>query len=209
MQEGPALNVDRSRAPRGAPARRSLLVLLPVLTFTVLAGLFYVRLRSGADPAAIPSALIGQPVPVFQLAPVAGLSAAGKPVPGLSSEDLKGQVTVVNFWASWCAPCEVEHPMLMRLSREPDIHVVGIDYKDTAERGRGFLQRHGVPFAAVGADPTGRVGIDFGVYGVPETFVIGPDGVIRDKLVGILNAENYAGVVARIRAVQKVAAATQ
>lgn len=97
--------------------------------------------------------------------------------------------------------------MLMRLSREPGIRVVGIDYKDTAERGRGFLQRHGVPFAAVGSDPTGRVGIDFGVYGVPETFVIGPDGVIRDKLVGILTAENYAGVVARIRAVQKVAAA--
>jgi cytochrome c biogenesis protein CcmG/thiol:disulfide interchange protein DsbE len=118
----------------------------------------------------------------------------------LSRDDLLGRVTVVNFWASWCAPCQIEHPQLMRLAREPGVRLVGIDYKDTAENGRRFLTRNGVPFAAVGMDTEGRAGIDFGVYGVPETFIIGPDGTIRDKLVGIVTPENYAGVLDKIRA---------
>jgi cytochrome c biogenesis protein CcmG/thiol:disulfide interchange protein DsbE len=183
-----------------APARRSLLLVLPLLTFALLAGIFFLRLRSGADPAAIPSALIGKPAPAFALAAMPGLNANGAPVPGLSRDDLLGRVTVVNFWASWCAPCQVEHPQLMRLAREPGVRLVGIDYKDTAENGRRFLTRNGVPFAAVGMDTEGRAGIDFGVYGVPETFIIGPDGTIRDKLVGIVTPENYAGVLDKIRA---------
>lgn len=182
------------------PVRRSLLVILPVLTFAVLAGIFFLRLKSGVDPQAIPSALIGKPAPAFQLAPLPGLEADGNPVPGLSSADLKGGVTVLNFWASWCAPCQVEHPMLMRLAREPGVRVVGIDYKDDPEKGLRFLTRNGVPFQAVGIDPTGRSAIDFGVYGVPETFIIGPDGTIRYKLVGIVTAENYASVLGKIRA---------
>ena len=193
--------------PRSEPVRRSLLVIVPVLTFAVLAGIFFVRLRSGADPAAIPSALLGKPAPAFRLEPVAGLIDQGRPVPGLSSDDLKGKVTLLNFFASWCAPCQVEHPMLMRLSREAGIHVVGIDYKDAPEAGRRFLMRNGVPFAAVGADSTGRTAIDFGVYGVPETFIIGPDGTIRDKLVGIVTPENFSDVLGKIRAAGKVAAA--
>jgi cytochrome c biogenesis protein CcmG, thiol:disulfide interchange protein DsbE len=184
----------------GDRPRRSLLVLLPVVVFAVLAVTFFVRLRSGADPQALPSALIGKPAPAFALGPVPGLEADGKPVPGLSSADLKGQVTVLNVFASWCAPCQVEHPMLMRLAQEPGIRLVGIDYKDPGDAGRRWLERHGLPFAAVGADPSGRAGIDLGVYGVPETFIIGPDGVIRDKLVGILTPENYASVLGRIRA---------
>ncbi|GJD74924.1 DsbE family thiol:disulfide interchange protein [Methylobacterium goesingense] len=183
-----------------APARRSLLLVLPLLTFALLAGIFFLRLRSGADPAAIPSALIGKPAPAFALAAMPGLNANGAPVPGLSRDDLLGRVTVVNFWASWCAPCQIEHPQLMRLAREPGVRLVGIDYKDTAENGRRFLTRNGVPFAAVGMDTEGRAGIDFGVYGVPETFIIGPDGTIRDKLVGIVTPENYAGVLDKIRA---------
>lgn len=183
-----------------APARRSLLLVLPLLTFALLAGIFFLRLRSGADPAAIPSALIGKPAPAFALAAMPGLNANGAPVPGLSRDDLLGRVTVVNFWASWCAPCQIEHPQLMRLAREPGVQLVGIDYKDTAENGRRFLTRNGVPFAAVGMDTEGRAGIDFGVYGVPETFIIGPDGTIRDKLVGIVTPENYAGVLDKIRA---------
>jgi cytochrome c biogenesis protein CcmG/thiol:disulfide interchange protein DsbE len=183
-----------------ASARRSLLLVLPLLTFALLAGIFFLRLRSGADPAAIPSALIGKPAPAFALAAMPGLNANGAPVPGLSRDDLLGRVTVVNFWASWCAPCQIEHPQLMRLAREPGVRLVGIDYKDTAENGRRFLTRNGVPFAAVGMDTEGRASIDFGVYGVPETFIIGPDGTIRDKLVGIVTPENYAGVLDKIRA---------
>ena len=190
-----------------APARRSLLVIVPVVTFAVLAGIFFVRLHSGVDPAAIPSALIGKPAPGFRLEPVTGLEAQGKPIPGLSSDDLKGKVTLLNFYASWCAPCQVEHPMLMRLAKEPGINLVGIDYKDPAEAGRKYLARNGVPYAAIGADTTGRVAIDFGVYGVPETFVIGPDGTIRDKLVGIVTQQNYAEVLGKLRAAGSVTAA--
>ncbi|MCJ2034484.1 DsbE family thiol:disulfide interchange protein [Methylobacterium sp. J-068] len=183
-----------------APARRSLLVILPLVTFAVLAAIFFLRLRSGADPAAIPSALIGKPAPAFDLPAMPGLSANGAAVPGLARADLLGSVTVVNFWASWCAPCQIEHPQLMRLAREPGVRLVGVDYKDTAENGRRFLTRNGVPFAAVGMDSEGRAGIDFGVYGVPETFIIGPDGTIRDKLVGIVTPENFASVLDKIRA---------
>ena len=186
------------RAPE--PVRPSLLLVLPVVTFAVLAGIFFARLRSGADPQAIPSVLIGKAVPAFQLPPVVDLTAEGRAVPGLSSADLKGRVTLVNFWASWCAPCQVEHPMLMRLAREPGLQLVGVDYKDAPEAGRRFLARNGVPFTAVGADATGRVAIDFGVYGVPESFIVGPDGVIRDKLVGIVTPENIESVLGKIRA---------
>ncbi|MDP4023926.1 DsbE family thiol:disulfide interchange protein [Methylobacterium sp. NEAU 140] len=191
-----------------APVRRSLLLILPALVFAVLAVALFLRLRSGADPAALPSAMIGKPVPTFTLPAVPGLTRDGTPVPGLASTDFKGGVTVLNVFASWCAPCQVEHPMLMRLAREPGIRLVGIDYKEpNPEAGQRFLAKHGVPFAAVGADATGRAAIDFGVYGVPETFIVGPDGIIRDKLVGILTPENYASVLARIRAAGKVAEA--
>lgn len=185
---------------RAEPARRSLLVILPLVTFAVLAAIFFVRLRSGADPAAIPSALIGKPAPEFVLPGLPGLATNGASIPGVSRADLLGNVTVVNFWASWCAPCQVEHPQLMRLAREPGVRLVGIAYKDTPENGRRFLTRNGIPFRAVGLDTEGRTGIDFGVYGVPETFIIGPDGTIRDKLVGILTPESYAGVLDKIRA---------
>jgi cytochrome c biogenesis protein CcmG/thiol:disulfide interchange protein DsbE len=188
------------------PARRSLLVILPLVAFAALAAIFFLRLRSGIDPAAVPSALIGKPAPTFNLDPLPGIERDGKPVPGLSSADLKGRVTVINFWASWCAPCQIEHPLLMRLAREPGLTLVGIDYKDAPENGRRFLTRNGVPFAALGVDQTGRTGIDFGVYGVPETFIIGPDGIIRDKLVGILTNENYGQVLDKIRAAGGMAA---
>lgn len=188
--------------------RRSLLLLAPLLVFVALAGLFFVRLRSGADPSAVPSVMIGKPVPAFALPPLPGVTAAdGTPLPGLSSADLKGRVTLVNFWASWCAPCQIEHPQLMRLTREPGVTLVGVAYKDAPENARRFLTRNGVPFRAVGLDSTGRTAIDFGVYGVPESFIVGPDGVIRDKLVGIVTPENYQTVLAKIRAAGTVASA--
>lgn len=185
-------------AEAAAPKRVRLLYLLPAIVFAGLALLFLVRLFAG-DPSRVPSALIGRPVPAFTLAPLDGLQADGRPVPGLASEDLKGRVTVVNVWASWCAPCRQEHPLLVALAEDPSIRVVGINYKDNPENARRFLGALGNPFAAVGVDPNGRTSIDWGVYGVPETFVIGPDGRIRHKHIGPLTAESLAAFKSHLR----------
>ncbi|HEY8380830.1 MAG TPA: DsbE family thiol:disulfide interchange protein [Microvirga sp.] len=183
-----------------AAPRRRLIFLVPVLVFLGLALLFLVRLYSG-DPSRVPSALIGRPVPAFTLAPLEGLRGPEGPVPGLSAADLKGRVTVVNVWASWCAPCRAEHPLLVDLAKDPSIRVVGINYKDNPENARRFLGALGNPFAAVGVDPNGRTSIDWGVYGVPETFVIGPDGTIRHKHIGPLTPETMPGFKAALRPV--------
>ncbi|HEX8165452.1 MAG TPA: DsbE family thiol:disulfide interchange protein [Beijerinckiaceae bacterium] len=172
-----------------------LLYLVPTLVFGALVLLFLLRLFSG-DPSRVPSALIGRPAPSFSLEPLPGLVRDGQPLPGLADADLKGAVTVVNVWASWCAPCRQEHPLLMELAKDPSIRVVGIDYKDTTETARRFLGTFGNPFAAVGVDPNGRAAIDWGVYGVPETFVVGPDGTIRHKQIGPLTP----GEMTRFRA---------
>ncbi|HEY8566120.1 MAG TPA: DsbE family thiol:disulfide interchange protein [Beijerinckiaceae bacterium] len=191
-----------AEAPGDAEAGRGrarLLFLLPVLVFAGLAALFLVRLFSG-DPAAVPSALIGRPVPSFSLPPLEGLVAGGAPVPGLADADLRtGQVTVVNVWASWCAPCRQEHPLLMDLAKTPDLRVVGIAYKDNPENARRFLGSLGNPFSAVGFDAPGRTAIDWGVYGVPETFVVGPDGRIRHKHIGPLTPQTMPAFLEKVR----------
>jgi cytochrome c biogenesis protein CcmG/thiol:disulfide interchange protein DsbE len=132
-----------------------------------------VRLHAG-DPSRLPSALIGRPAPGFALASLEGLQADGRPVSGLSQADLKGRVTIVNVWASWCAPCRQEHPLLMDLARTGAARVVGINYKDNPENARRFLGALGNPFAAVGVDPNGRAAIDWGVYGCPRPSSSGP-----------------------------------
>ncbi|MCB5174692.1 DsbE family thiol:disulfide interchange protein [Microvirga lenta] len=185
-----------------ARSRGRLLFLLPVAVFAVLAGLFLVRL-GGEDPSRLPSALINKPVPVFSLPPLEGLTANGQPVPGLSNEDLKGRVTVVNVWASWCAPCRQEHPLLVDLAKDPSIRVVGINQKDDPDNARRFLGSLGNPYAAVGTDRNGRASIDWGVYGVPETFIVGPDGTIRHKHIGPLTPENIEGFKARLREIPR------
>jgi len=195
--------ISTGASPSSPPgeSRKSirLLFMLPVLIFAGLAVLFLVRLHSG-DPSKVPSALIGRPAPVFSLAAVPGLATGGQLVPGLSSDDLKGRVTVVNVWASWCGPCRQEHPALMELAKNPAIRVVGINYKDDPENARRFLGALGNPFQAVGADPNGRAAIDWGVYGVPETFVIGPDGTIRYKHIGPLLPEQLPEFLRQVRA---------
>jgi cytochrome c biogenesis protein CcmG, thiol:disulfide interchange protein DsbE len=174
--------------------RRRLVVLLPLGLFLALALLFLYRLYSG-DPSIIPSALIGHPAPQTNLPPVAGLERDGAPVPGLDAQNFKGAVTVMNVWASWCVPCHDEAPLLMQLAQDSRVRLVGINYKDQPDNARRFLGRYGNPFAAAGADDNGRAAIEWGVYGVPETFVIGRDARIAFKLVGPITTDNFATVL--------------
>ena len=169
--------------------RRRTIVFIPLIAFLVLAALFVLRLGAG-DPSRIPSALIGHPAPRTDLPPLAGLEREGKPVPGLDSADFKGQVTVLNVWASWCVPCRDEAPLLITLAADPRVRMVGINYKDQPHNARRFLGRYGNPFAANGTDDNGRAAIEWGVYGVPETFVIGRDGRIAYKLIGPITPDN-------------------
>jgi cytochrome c biogenesis protein CcmG/thiol:disulfide interchange protein DsbE len=177
-----------------APRRNRLVMLLPLILFLALAALFLLRLGSG-DPSRIPSALIGHPAPMTVLPPVAGLERNGKPLPGLDPAEFKGQVSLVNVWASWCVPCHDEIPFLQQLGQDTRIRLVGINYKDQPDNARRFLNRYGNPFAAAGADENGRAAIEWGVYGVPESFIVGRDGRIAYKLVGPINAENFERVV--------------
>jgi cytochrome c biogenesis protein CcmG/thiol:disulfide interchange protein DsbE len=174
--------------------QRNILVLLPLLAFLALALLFLVRLWSG-DPSHLPSALIGRPAPPTDLPPLAGLERAGKALPGLSNATFQGEVTLVNVWASWCVPCADEVPFLERLSKDKRIQLVGINYKDPTDNARRFLNRYGNPFVAVGVDASGRTSIDWGVYGVPETYLVGRDGAIAYKLVGPITADNLNGAL--------------
>ena len=169
--------------------RRRLIVFIPLFAFLALAGLFMLRLWAG-DPSRIPSALIGHPAPQTNLPPLAGLERDGKPVPGLDGADFEGQVTVLNVWASWCVPCRDEAPLLVALAADRRIRVIGINYKDQPDNARRFLGRFGNPFIANGVDGNGRAAIEWGVYGVPETFVIGRDGRIAYKLIGPLTPDN-------------------
>ena len=179
---------DAAAANDGA-RRRRLVVFIPLVAFLALAALFMIRLGAG-DPSRIPSALIGRPAPATDLPPIAGLERDGKPVPGLDSATFTGAVTVLNVWASWCVPCHDEAPLLVKLASDPRIRVVGINYKDQPDNARRFLGRHGNPFVANGVDDRGRAAIEWGVYGVPETFVIGRDGRIAFKLIGPITPDN-------------------
>jgi cytochrome c biogenesis protein CcmG/thiol:disulfide interchange protein DsbE len=188
----------------GGGMRRKILVALPLILFLALAALFLYRLGSG-DPSRIPSALIGREAPRTDLPPVAGLVQDGKPIPGIVAADFKGNVTLVNVWASWCVPCHDEVPQLEVLAKDKRIRLVGINYKDQPDNARRFIGRYGNPFVAVGADPNGRAAIEWGVYGVPETFVVGRDGRIAYKLVGPITESNLKSVM--MPAIEKALAA--
>ncbi len=175
--------------------QRNFLLLLPLVVFLALAALFFYRLGTG-DPSRIPSALIGHPVPPTDLPPLVGLERDGKAVPGLNDATFHGAVTLVNVWASWCVPCRDEVPFLDQLAKDKRIQLVGINYKDAPDNARRFLNRYGNPFAATGRDEAGRASIDWGVYGVPETFLVGRDGKIAYKLVGPITAENLTQTLA-------------
>ena len=183
------------RRTRGAPLRRQRWSLaLPLLTFLALAAILWFRLGDG-DPSRIPSALIGRPAPQAALLPLQGLVRDGAQVPGLDPAVFKGRVSIVNVWASWCVPCHEEAALLTELSKDKRLQLVGINYKDAPDDALRFLSRPGNPFAIVGVDSSGRAAIEWGVYGVPETFIVGRDGKIAYKLVGPLTPDNIGGAV--------------
>lgn len=161
--------------------RARLMRFLPLALFALLATALYVGL--GLNPKEIPSALIDKPAPQFDLPPL-----EGRPLDsGLKTADLQqGDLSIVNVWASWCVPCRVEHPLLKRLGAESGVPVHGLNYKDRADQARAFLDELGDPFVRVGADRSGRAGIEWGVYGVPETFIVSGDGKILHKHIGPL-----------------------
>jgi DsbE subfamily thiol:disulfide oxidoreductase len=158
---------------------RRLIALLPVGLFLVLAGSFAWSLRPGYNSHELPSAMIDREAPAFDLAALAGDRR-------FTRDGLKGQIMVINFFASWCVPCRQEHPLLMRLEKQANVRLYGIAYKDKPEDATRFLSQLGDPYKAVGVDREGRTGLDFGVYGVPETYVVDAAGHIRKRFVGPL-----------------------
>ncbi|MCI4678069.1 DsbE family thiol:disulfide interchange protein [Rhodoblastus acidophilus] len=184
-------------AANEAPApRRGLVLALPLLIFAGMAAFLGWRLYLGRDPSLVPSALIGREAPAFNLPAVPG---AGKP--GLSDADLrKGGVTVVNIFASWCAPCRLEHPILRELAENQalkamGVRLVGVNYKDDPANVTKFLSEEGDPYAAIGMDASGRVGIDWGLTGVPETFIVRGDGKIAYKFIGPITQDTLDSTV--------------
>ena len=154
---------------------------IPLAVFVLLVAFLWVGL--GRDPREVPSPLIGKPAPAFKLAQLHAPDAL------LSNDDLKGKVWLLNVWASWCVSCRVEHPLLVQLAKANIVPVYGLDYKDKPDDGRAWLAQNGNPYTASIVDQDGRVGIDYGVYGVPETFLIDKTGIIRYKQIGPLTAE--------------------
>jgi cytochrome c biogenesis protein CcmG, thiol:disulfide interchange protein DsbE len=170
-------------------ARKSRLALLPIVLFGAIGLMFFLALRT-SDPSKLPSTLIGKPAPKLELAALEGLNDSGRTVPGITPADLmRGTPVIVNFWASWCAPCVGEHPLLIILKEKSGVPLIGVNYKDQAAGARRFLGRYGNPFNAVGVDPNGRAAIEWGVYGMPETFIVDAQGRIAYKHIGALTPE--------------------
>ena len=171
-------------------------MILPILLFGLLGVVFYWGLWHNDDR--LPSTLIGSPIPEFELPPIEGRQD------GLASANLLDQVSLVNVWASWCVPCRTENPLLVDLAEAGTVPIYGINYKDDAEEALGFLEELGDPFTRIGADRSGRVAIDWGVYGVPETYIIDAEGRITYKHVGPFDQasleEDILPVVRRLQA---------
>lgn len=182
--------VSAGEPGEATPEPRRWLALLPLLVFMALAGVFLAQLLSDRDTSTVPSALIGQPAPNT---PLPALDGVG--LPGFEPSQLAGKVTLVNVWASWCVPCRQEHPVLMELARDGRVDIVGFNYKDKPENARRFLAELGNPYTALGVDESGRSAIDWGVYGIPETFLIGKDGKIAWKHVGPFDPQNVASTL--------------
>lgn len=167
---------------RGLPV----LALLPIVLFIALSGLFLLNLLNGRDASEVPSVLVGKPAPKIELPPL-----QDSPVPAFENTAFTGGISIVNVWASWCLPCRQEHPFLMEIARSEGIAVYGVNYKDSPENALRFLADLGNPYDGIVADKNGRTAIEWGVYGVPETFLIGPDGTILDKIIGPITPQAF------------------
>jgi len=164
--------------------------LIPLALFLVIAAVFAMSLLSG-DPSKLPSALIGKPAPTVRMEPLVGLTRGDAPVPSFGKADLtNGRAAVVNFWASWCVPCRQEHPLLEKLSNDTGVAIYGVNYKDPNGGGLKFLRQLGNPYAAVGTDPVGSAAIEWGVYGMPETFIVDGAGRVVFKHVGPITPQS-------------------
>lgn len=169
--------------------------ILPVAIFAAVAALFLLSLRTGG-PRDLPSTMIGKRVPQSNFPAISGLVAESRDVPGFSEADLaRGHVSLVNFWASWCASCVAEHALIADLKAKANVDVYGVDYKDGDVDARRFLARYGNPYTAVGTDASGRTAIDWGVYGMPETFVVNGQGEIVFKHIGAMSDESIASKI--------------
>ncbi|SFZ85186.1 cytochrome c biogenesis protein CcmG, thiol:disulfide interchange protein DsbE [Devosia enhydra] len=175
---------------------RFLLLLAPLAVLLLLVGVFAISLDR--DPGLVRSVLIDRPAPQFSLAPVEGLAT-----PGFDRAALLGEASVVNVFASWCIPCRDEHPQLIRLAEETGVRLFGLNQKDAPENARAFLTELGNPYAAIGADGDGRASIEWGVYGVPETFVVNAQGIVTFKHVGPITPQSLVeDVIPAVRAAQ-------
>ena len=177
--------------PSGSePATRSWLAFVPVIAFGGIAIMFMVALLRPGDPSKLPSMLIGKPAPITALPPLENYTDNGVAVPGIAAVDLaQGKPVIVNFWQSSCAPCVAEHPLLIILAEKSGAPLLGINYKDPAAGARRFLTRYGNPFTAIGVDANGRMAIEWGVYGMPETFIVDGKGQVIHKQIGAITPE--------------------
>lgn len=166
--------------------RRYLVAAIPLIVVVGLFGVFGWQFVAGHDPSEIPSVLIGKPAPAINLPALEGSNR-----PALDDAAIEGKFTLVNVFASWCIPCRAEHPYLLELSKDPAINLVGINYKDKPANALKFLNELGNPYAAIGVDENGAEAIDWGVYGIPETFVVGADGTIIFKKIGPIDQASY------------------
>ena len=176
---------------------RRLVFLLPIAIVAVLVALFWIGLDPKRDKSMLPSALVGHPAPAVDLP---GLADGA---PRLTLTQFKGQLVAVNFFASWCLPCRAEHPLLQQITAELGVPVIGVAWKDKPEASRAFLAELGDPYAATGNDHNGRTGIDFGITGVPETFLIGADGTVLYRFAGPLSPEGLREQLAPVIAEAK------
>jgi cytochrome c biogenesis protein CcmG/thiol:disulfide interchange protein DsbE len=169
---------------------RRLLFLLPIVIVAILVALFWIGLDPERDKSALPSALVGKPAPTFDL------PALAEGAPRLTLDGFKGQLIAINFFASWCLPCRAEHPLLKQISAEFGVPVIGIAWKDRPDASRAFLAELGDPYEATGTDQSGRTGIDFGITGIPETFLVDGNGIVRYRFAGPLSPEGLRSELA-------------